>query len=82
MNIFNRREIYMTMDLQKFNQIVGLLEKENINFFYKTRNTSGVSSGTVQSFGLNSNCMIQYYVYVHKNDYDKACVAIRSVKLF
>lgn len=82
MNIFNRREIFVTMDLQKFNQILNLLDKKNINYTYKTCNASGVNSGTVQSIGLNRNYMNQYYVYVHKNDFEKASLAIRGIKLF
>jgi hypothetical protein len=82
MNIFNRREILITMDLQKFNQIINLLNKEKITYSYKTFNTSGVRPGTAQSIGLNSNCMIQYYIYVHKKDYDQAQSILRDFKLW
>ncbi|MDF2543698.1 MAG: hypothetical protein K0S47_3416 [Herbinix sp.] len=82
MNIFNRKEIFVTMDLQKFGQISSILDKENINYTYKTFNTSGARPGTIQSIGLNSKCMIQYYIYVHKKDYDKACWVLRDNKLF
>lgn len=82
MNIFNRKEIYITMDPQKFSQVTSQLACDNIRYVYKIHNTSGVTSGSVQSIGLNSSCMLQYYVYVHKRDYEKACFALKNIKLY
>ena len=77
-NIFNRKEIYITMDIQKFSSIVNLLERENIVYTCKTCNTSGIKSGTIQAIGLNHRSMFQYYIYVHKEDYKKALYVIHK----
>jgi hypothetical protein len=82
MNIFNRREIFMTMDLQKFSQVTNILDNANIKYTTKIFNTYGVKVNTVEAIGVNSKYMSQYYIYVHKKDYDQACIAIRNIKLF
>lgn len=80
MNIFNKRELFLTMDMEKFNIATSILKKEEINYSYKTINAVGYRSGRVESVGLNSNYMFQYYIYVHKKDYDKARIALRNIK--
>ena len=73
-NIFNRKEIYITMDIQKFSSIFNLLERENIVYTCKTCNTSGIKSGTIQAIGLNHRSMFQYYIYVYKRIIKKRCM--------
>ncbi len=66
MNIFNRRELYVTMDLMKMNEIINLLGKANIPFTYKTQNSTRLNRRS-DSIGLNSNGLYLYYIYVHKD---------------
>jgi hypothetical protein len=76
LNYFNRREIIVTMDAQKFYQITDTLRQGKIKHDYKIRNTNG--SGSMSSFGLNQKYMQQYYVYVHKKDLDRAQAYLRD----
>ena len=82
MNIFNRKELFVTMDLQKFIQVINILNNANIKYSTKIFNTFGVKVNTVEAIGLNSNYMSQYYIYVHKKNYEQACTAIINIKLF
>jgi hypothetical protein len=66
MNIFNRRELYVTMDLMKLNEVINMLKKENIPFSYKTQNSTSLRRRS-DSVGLNSNGLFLYYIYVHKD---------------
>ena len=80
MNVFNRREIYITMDVEKFNLVRNILNKENIRYTYKTINTVGAQLGKgFESVGLNSNYMFHYYIYVHKKDLERAKIALKDM---
>ncbi len=71
MNIFYRRELYITMDLMKLNAVINALNEEKIAFFYKTKSTIN-QHGRVESIGLNNKGMFLYYIYVHKKDLETA----------
>ncbi len=71
MNIFTRRELFVTMDLMKFNEVINLLHQENIPFTYNTRNSTN-TNGRAHLTGLNSKGMFLYYIYVHKDHIVKA----------
>ncbi len=71
MNIFNRRELFVTMDLMKLNEVINLLTKENIPFTYKTQNSTNLRRRS-DAIGLNSNGLIIYYIYVHKDRFAEA----------
>lgn len=78
MNIFYRRELYVTMDLTKLNSVINALGKEKIKYTYKTMSTINQHS-RVESIGLNDKGMFLYYIYVHKNDLDTAKILIKDL---
>jgi hypothetical protein len=52
--------------------IRSILAANNIKYMISTVNTNGGSRSKTGSFGLNSAYTYEYYIYVHKNDYEKA----------
>jgi hypothetical protein len=76
--MFNRRELYITMDLMKFNNVINLLNKERIEYTYKTQNTT-YQHGKVVDIGLNSKGMFLYYIYVHKDYLENAKLLIKDI---
>ena len=67
LNIFNRRELYMTMDITKCNEVINLLNKEELKYITKTKNSTYMH-GKVESIFLNNKGLFLYYIYVHKDD--------------
>lgn len=82
MNIFNRKELFMTMDLQKFNTVTGIINNAEIPYRFKIVNAVGIRPGRIGAFGTNTSQMLQYYIYVHKKDYDKARELIRNYTIY
>ena len=76
--IFNRAEICMTYDLNEQYRIRNILADHNIPYQIKTKNLSSPSLFGVGSrersgtFGLNTDYMYEYKIYVNKNDYEFA----------
>lgn len=81
--IFNRKELTMTMDMQKQGQIRDILRNHDIEYDVRTMNLAGPNAmsarGGSGSFGLNLAQSVEYKIYVKKKDYDKAQYLIRSV---
>lgn len=76
-NIFNRRELYITLDMKQLARIKQILEQNNIEYYTKTTNLQsssfmGSSRARTGNFGINQNFSYEYLVYVHKNDLEKA----------
>ncbi len=71
MNIFNRRELYVTMDLIKLNEVINLLKKENIPFTHKTQNSTSLNRRS-DSIGMNNSGLYLYYIYVHRDRLEEA----------
>lgn len=81
--IWNRREIFIGNSMSKFNSIRQLLASKQIKYSYKVVNCS--SRGTFTSnrsrfgnVGENPDYAYQYYIYVHKADYDHACSVLNE----
>ncbi|MBP1754973.1 MAG: hypothetical protein H6Q59_1371 [Firmicutes bacterium] len=77
MNFLSRKELYVTMDMMKLNSVINLLTKEHITFINKTQNTTR-QNGKAATLGLNNNGMFLYYIYVHKDDFEKAKLLIKD----
>lgn len=78
LNIFNQRELYISMDILKFNEVVNLLNKERIKYVIKTKNTTYIH-GKVESMYLNNKGLFLYYIYVHKDDIKNARILIKDI---
>lgn len=78
---WNRKEVYMGYSLNKFNEVREILTANKIKYAHKLVNNNKSFSSTrarMGSFGEKQEYSITYYVYVHKEDYDKACIALKK----
>ncbi len=75
-NIFNRREICLTRSAKEQLRVCSLLNGLGI----ETQTVSGnlSSAGRHHGAGINMGVAFEYYVYVHKKDYDRARQALHS----
>lgn len=71
-HIFNRKELRITWSMEELAEIRDLLASNGIAYRVITRNRSGISRYRTGSTGMRTDVMYQYYVYVKKEDYDKA----------
>lgn len=78
LTIFDRRELLTTFSMEEQNRVRDILTRHHIDYRIKTvnpgaRSTFG-SSGRARagSFGIDTDCAYQYYIYVHKKDYARA----------
>lgn len=80
---FNQKEVFMGYSMKEFSDIRFKLLTNGIKYKVKTVNQSSstfLSSSRVRngSYGLNQAYNYLYYIYVHKNDYDKAQSILKS----
>lgn len=76
---WNRREVYMGFSMKKFNEVRDILLANNIKYDYRLINyNSGNVRARFGSFGQNPEFEYEYYLYVHKNDYEYACAKING----
>ncbi len=75
LTIFNRKELLITMDMEVQAEVRATLAQNGIEYMVKTKNMEG-SRGRTGSFGINQAYVREYKIYVHKKDYDKACMLI------
>ena len=78
--IFNRREVYVGFSMEKFAQIRDVLSANHLNYTYKVINSSGYDSRKYGGLGQNYQYTYEYYLYVHKDDYEEACYLINHCK--
>lgn len=76
-NVFNRRELVITMSMDRQAQIRNILASNGIDYTVKTLNLQSASvlgsrRGAFGSYGVNQDYSYEYKIYVHKNDYEKA----------
>jgi hypothetical protein len=81
---WNRQEVYFGYSLHDFNYICDILHSNNIKYKYSIIDQERGSfmdkrRGEFGSFGLRPEYSKQYYLYVNKNDYEKADFLIRRV---
>jgi len=79
----NQKEVFMGYSMKEFSDVRFKLSSSGIKYKIKTVNQSsstfmGSSRTRSGSYGLNQAYNYLYYVYVHKNDYDKALAIIKS----
>lgn len=82
---WNKQEIYMGYCMEKFRAVRTCLEEEKIKYDYKVINRNepsvlGSNRGRSGSFGIPTEMMYTYYIYVNKKDYEQACCVIREVR--
>jgi len=78
-HVFNRREFRITRNMTELSKIRDILDSKHVEYTVKTGNfcrTSSYGGGAgarTGSFGMNSDAIYQYTVYVKKKDHEKAC---------
>lgn len=76
--IWNRKEVFVGISSQRFDEVRSILSTNRIEYDYKIVDSTspsyfGSSSrARMGTYGVNMDYTKTYYIYVHKNDYDKA----------
>jgi len=75
--IFNRRELTITMDMNRLSEIRRILESNKIDYTLITTNLQssslmGSSRSRMGSTGINPIQTYEYKIFVHKDDHKKA----------
>ena len=77
-HLFNRRELLTTSSMERQTSIRDILAANGIDYRVRIKsNTGGVSRSRTVLPGTKMDCMYQYYIYVKKDDYEKAQHLIR-----
>ena len=71
---WNRHEVYMGTDTARFNQVLDVLAAERIKYKYRIENRAGASRQMIERGSLI------YYVYVHRNDAERADGVLRNLR--
>ena len=74
-SIWNRREVYMGFDVDQLSHARKTLTDAGIPFIQRAGNQTLRSR--MGSFGENSSFTALSYIYVHKDDLDRAHAALR-----
>jgi len=76
--VFNRKEVLTTFSMGEYANARSILSEYHIPYVTKTVSTSGGNfmggghRSTWGSMGENLDYSYQYYLYVHKKDYEEA----------
>ena len=71
-HIFNRKELRILWNLKELAEVRDILASNHIAYKVITHNHGGISRGRTGSVGMRTDAMYRYYVYVKKEDYEKA----------
>ncbi len=74
-SIWNRREVYMGFDIDQLAEVRRTLTDAGIPFIQRAGNQTIRSR--MGSFGEHSRYSVLNYIYVHKDDLDRAHAALR-----
>jgi len=77
-HLFNRRELLTTSSMEHQAKVRDALAANGIDYRVRVKsNTGGLSRSRMVMPGTRMDMMYQYYIYVKKEDYDKAKYLIR-----
>ena len=68
--IFNRRELFVTLSMEKQMEIRQRLEDAGINYVLRTKNLTG--NGHTGQLGIHASVALEYRFYVHREDEERA----------
>ena len=83
---WNRKEVFVGSSLQRFGEIRNRLSANRIKYYCKIADSTSPSyfgssnRARTGTYGVNLNLTKTYYIYVHKNDYDKALASLKNPK--
>lgn len=78
--IFNRKEVMNTFSMEQQSKIREILRNNDIDYKYKVINLNNANRGHGMSLGMNEDYSREYYIYVHKKDYDRAQFIISKAR--
>ncbi len=70
--IFNRKEVFITFNMNEMVRIKNILKDKNIEHYVKVAGRDFWSRGRTGSFGIDQSCNYEYKFYVKRSDYDSA----------
>ena len=80
--LFNRAELLITYDLNRFNRVRDALDGAGIDYVYRTKDLTsptlleglagGSSRGRTGTLGISHDARVEYKLYVHKDQLDWA----------
>ena len=70
--IFNRKEVFITFNMNEMTRIKNLLNDKKIEPSIKVFGRDFWRRGRTGSFGIDQSCNYEYKFYVKRNDYDSA----------
>ena len=82
--IWNRKEVFVGNSLQRFAEIRNRLSSNRIKYYCKIVDSTSPSyfgssnRARTGTYGVNMDLTKTYYIYVHKNDYDKAQASLKN----
>jgi hypothetical protein len=74
-HLFNRREVLLTNSMERQARVRDALAAGGIPCQVRVRSTGARSRSVLP--GMNMDTMYQYYIYVKKEDYEKAKALLR-----
>ena len=82
--VLNRKELFITMEMNRQAKVCDILSQNGIDYIVKTTNPEtapvlGNRRAHTGSFGINPNYSYEYKIYVHKKDFVKAASLVKSV---
>ena len=76
LTIFNRRELYLTYDMNDRVRVCDILNANSIDYRLKTTNTSAPLLGSGRrggsTIGMNMDYIYEYKIFVHRDDLARA----------
>ena len=77
-HLFNRKELLTTISVEHQAKVRDALAANGIDYRVRVRsNTGGMSRNRAVMPGTRMETQYQYYIYVKRCDYEKACYLIR-----
>ena len=75
-HLFNRAELLLTYDLNRLTQVRDALAAAGIDYQYRTKDMSSPTAfsgrGQRSTLGLNQEFMVEYKLYVRREDLSRA----------
>ena len=76
--LFNRAELLITYDLNRFNRVRDALAGAGIDYTYRTKDLASHNRGRDGAFAIDQDARVEYKLYVHKNQLDRARQFLRK----
>lgn len=75
---FNRAELLITCDLNRFNQVRYALEAAGLDYQYKTKDLASRNWARDGAFAINQDARVEYKLYVRRDQLDWASQVLRA----